>query len=371
MPVQDFLLEGDGAPLDVALEPAHNAVYSLLLVAKAGDSSGLGQWVERTVHDMSARELRRHQLVILGFHHAIVPPQSWPTFPAYVDHLATRDPRTLRDRMLEAYARLPCCDGGASTYLSAPAAVDWPAVLRDVDSYLNFLRERFPPEHIDAELEAQAYSYVVDPPAMQDLIVGHLRRMWDAYLAAEWARVEPMLADSVQAFRQVDLGRMERREAVRWVTGQELEGSKWESLFESSRRIVLVPSTHVGPYVGRMWSGETHWLFFGARLPKGSLLHAPDLSRAEILVRLGALADDTRLRILQQVAQEGELSSQEIMAGLGLSQSAASRHLTQLSATGYLSERRCNGAKCYALDQARIEDTLQALSSFLLGTTGE
>jgi DNA-binding transcriptional ArsR family regulator len=371
MPVQDFLLEANDAPLDVALEPAHNAVYSLLLVAKGDHSSGLGQWVEHTMQDMSARELRRHQLVIMGFYHALVPSQSWPSFSAYVDHLATRDPRTLRDRMLEEYARLPCLDSGETQCLPAPADVDWPAVLRDVDSYLGFLQERFSPGQIDVELEAQAYSYVVDPPAMQDLIVSHLRHMWDEHLAAEWARVEPMLADSVQAFRQADLGRMDRREAVRWVTGQALEDSKWESLFQSAARIILVPSAHIGPYVGRIWAGETYWLLFGARLPKGSLVHAPDLSRTEILVRLSALADDTRLRILQQVAQEGELSSQEIMAGLGLSQSAASRHLTQLSATGYLSERRCSGAKCYVLDPARIEDTLQALSSFLLGTTGK
>jgi ArsR family transcriptional regulator len=95
-------------------------------------------------------------------------------------------------------------------------------------------------------------------------------------------------------------------------------------------------------------------------------MHAPDLSRAEIVVRLSALADDNRLRILQLVSEQGELAFQEIMARLTLSQSAASRHLKQLSATGYLSERRCNGAKCYHLDPKRIEGTIQAVSSFLL-----
>ena len=50
------------------------------------------------------------------------------------------------------------------------------------------------------------------------------------------------------------------------------------------------------------------------------------------------------------------------MQGLDLSQSAASRHLKQLSATGYLLERRFSGAKCYKLNPQRIRDTF-----FLLG----
>ena len=93
---------------------------------------------------------------------------------------------------------------------------------------------------------------------------------------------------------------------------------------------------------------------------------SPDLSRSELLVRLNALADDTRLRILQAIHEAGELCSQEIMVRLNLSQSAASRHLKQLSATGYLSERRREGAKCYSLEPDRIEDVLTAVSSYLL-----
>jgi DNA-binding transcriptional ArsR family regulator len=54
------------------------------------------------------------------------------------------------------------------------------------------------------------------------------------------------------------------------------------------------------------------------------------------------------------------------MEQLNLSQSAASRHLKQLSATGYLSERRCAGAKCYRLNPERIEATLRATAAFFV-----
>jgi hypothetical protein len=50
---------------------------------------------------------------------------------------------------------------------------------------------------------------------------------------------------------------------------------------------------------------------------------------------------------------------------LELSQSAASRHLRQLTATGYLVERRSQVAKCYSLNPARVDDTLRALKRFL------
>ncbi len=96
-------------------------------------------------------------------------------------------------------------------------------------------------------------------------------------------------------------------------------------------------------------------------------MHSPDLSRSELLTRLNALADDTRLHILQALKDEGEQCSKHIMQQLELSQSATSRHLKQLSATGYLNERRKNGAKCYRLNMDRVEDTLEALSQFLLG----
>jgi hypothetical protein len=45
-----------------------------------------------------------------------------------------------------------------------------------------------------------------------------------------------------------------------------------------------------------------------------------------------------------------------------------SRYLTQLTATGYLQERRESGAKVYILNKDRIEKTLKAVHAFLLGS---
>jgi DNA-binding transcriptional ArsR family regulator len=357
----------------VALEPAHNALNSLLLLARVDELSGLDTWVTRTAAALTPQQRHINHLVLIGVHFAVVPDRSFPSFPAYVDHLAALDPVILRNRVFNAYAQVfkkkeeKCCPPPDPT--SKQVSIDIAPLLADVDVFLAFLKERFPIDHIDDEIESEAHQYLNDPPAMQALIVSHLRSMWEGLLSPEWDRIAPMLQTSVDAFQQLTISDRSRFEAIRLVLGRDSgneEESFWKVALEHTERLVFVPSTHLGPYIGKFRSGDTLWVLFGARVPEGAQIHAPDLSRAEILVRLNALADDTRLRILKLISEGGELRSQEIMTQLALSQSAVSRHLKQLSATGYLNERRCEGAKCYALNPRRVEDTLRAISAFLL-----
>ena len=65
------------------------------------------------------------------------------------------------------------------------------------------------------------------------------------------------------------------------------------------------------------------------------------------------------------VADHGEQRSQRIMSELELTQSTASRQLTQLWAAGFLASRNCEGAKCYSLAEDRLRDTFQAVLAFL------
>jgi len=361
------------SPISVALEPAHNALNNLGLLAKAAiradELSGLHEWVTRTAAALTPEQRHTNNLVMYGLHFAVAPDQSWPSFPAYINHLASLEPTIMRDWLFNAYSQV-CEEEDGYCPIPDPAndrnPLDTAPLLASVDAFLDFLSERFPPENVIPEIESEAHRYLNDPPAMQSLIVSHLRNMWDEILAPEWYRVLPMLQASVEAFRQLDLGAMSRFEAAQRVLDHELDEHKRQEL-EGVERLVFVPSAHLGPYLGKYKFGNTLWVLFGARIPAGVQVHAPDLSRAEILVRLSALADDTRLRILKLVAEEGEQSSQNIMTHLELSQSAASRHLKQLYATGYLAARRCNGAKCFKLNANRVEDTLRAISLFLLG----
>ena len=101
-----------------------------------------------------------------------------------------------------------------------------------------------------------------------------------------------------------------------------------------------------------------------ARIPEGVPSHLSALSRSELLVRLNALADDTRLRILELLARQGEMSTPDVRAQLELSQSAVSRHLEHLTATGYLIGEREQGTNLYRLNPDRIDHTFKALKEF-------
>ncbi len=361
-PVQEVLVRPATKSVRISLEPATNVFHSLLLLAKSDDVTGFADWVTETLLSMSSMERRRHDLVMIGFFFAVRPDRSWPSFIAYIDHLESLPPIEFRDKLLNAYIHLPCQTESNETLYE-----DFDTILTSVDTFLDFLSQRFSAEHVDPELEAQAYAYILDPPSMQSLTVTHLRHMWDKYMSAEWMRVKPMLQDAVSAFKQVDYDQMGQIEAAEYITGQSFGDGKWEKLFEKSENLIFVPSAHVGPYLSKFKYRNVYGILFGARLPEGTEYYAPDLSRAEILVRLGALADDTRLRILRLISEEGEQRSKDIMQELELSQSAASRHLKQLSATGYLTERRCGGAKCYDINDERVDNTLRALSAYLHG----
>lgn len=363
---RDFVLapSTSAVKVSIALEPVYNALNSLSLLASHQARSGLGEWIEKTASAMPADLMYRHRLIFyteLG--NVCEINAHYPSFPTFLDALAALDPYRLCE---QCFVWLYDDD---HAWLNPP---NRETLLKDKQAYLAVFErllvkklEEKPEEKDDMglfmQLLAEAFDLLQDPPAMQKMIVAHLRQMWHDWLAPEWARVLPMLQESVDAFRQLDYSRMTVLEAIRTVTGRDLSGypDQWNS------EIVFIPSAHLGPYVS--WSDENKvtYLLFGARLPEGARATSPALSRSDMLVRLSALADDTRLRILELLTKHDELCAQDVIEMLDLSQSAASRHLRQLTATGYLIERRREVAKCYSLNPQRVDDTLQALKQFL------
>lgn len=350
----------------VMIEPALNAFGSMLLVSHGGDDPGVHEWVTKTRTQMSAEERARHHLVMIGFHYAILPVKSEWSFEQYLANLESTPPSELRERLLNAYSEI-CMTTESRQEGQQP--VNWEEVLTSAENYIEFLRYRFGDELTDPEMEARAYQYVIDPAALKQLVTGHLRWFWKNYLEAEWNRVRPMLEESARAFNQVDFSDMTRGEIIEYITGKEINELKWGEQIKTAKDLVFIPNAHFGPYMRGAKIGDRYFIYFGAHLPEGSDVRVPELDRAEIVSRISALADDTRLQILQMIAERGEMRSQEIMESINLSQPSVSRYLSQLTAAGYLQERRANGAKAYILNTDRIEKTLKAVHAFLLGRT--
>jgi DNA-binding transcriptional ArsR family regulator len=365
-PEPDLIHVSAQTALNIALEPVQNAINSLLLLIKSENLSGLDDWVTQTVTALTPQQWQDHRTVFVGLYYAIEPTRSWPSFPTYLDDLARQQPTALRDRVLDAYASCPTYQPlGPTPNRSAHMESDeLNRLLGSREAFLDYLRQRFPADHVFEDVETEAHRLLNQPAEMKELIVSHLNMLWSNYLSAEWERVTPMLQACVEAFRQLDLGSLSNLDAARRVLGRDPE-EWWVRDLEQAEQVIFVPSAHLGPYLGKFRSSKVLWLLFGARQPSGVQSVSSDLSRSELLVRMQALADDTRLRILHLLSQQGEQCSPDIIRELDLSQSAASRHLQQLSATGYITERRREGAKCYDLSLDRIEDTFSALQHFL------
>lgn len=345
----------------IALEPAQNALASMVLVTKQEEMPGISPWVAQTRASMTLEEIDRHRLAIIGFYYAILPEAGLASFPDYLTKLENMDPAQLVDKLLDAYLEI-----NIHKYPEKKEVVHWEKVLSSAEEYVRFLSEGFEDDLIDVEIETKAYEYVINPPALKDLLAQHLRWFWDEHLAKEWARTEPILLETLKAFQAVNLKNKSDLEIARYITGQDLDETSWQECLESGGIITYIPNPHVGPYAHKNSCFDPPSVVFGARQPEDASVRIPELDRADIVARMSALADDTRLRILQMISERGELRSQDIMKETELSQPSVSRYLTQLTATGYLQERRVNGAKAYALNRDRIEKTLKAVHNFLL-----
>ncbi|MCJ7717415.1 MAG: ArsR family transcriptional regulator [Anaerolineales bacterium] len=361
MPKPDAIVMPEVSTVEVRLDSVQTIIQSMVLMGRSEELSGLSSWIYETTNALSPEQKATHNLVLIGFHYAVLPTRLWKDFPTYLAHLEKSNPISLRDNVLDFYISFDPCDG-ANKQIEATRE----SLLADADFFLDYLRTKFGEDSIDPKLEGKAHQLLNDPGQMQQVIVSHLKFMWGEFFQAEWERNTPMLTDAVMAFEEIDYRRMSREETAKYITGKDFNEEKWDINSEEINQLIFVPSAHIGPYLGRFQYKNALGVVFGARLPENTKIHAPDLSRNEINIRLSALADDVRLHILKLIAEDGELRSQEIMERLELSQSAASRHLKQLTATGYLIERRCSGAKCYVLNAERIQNTLQAVAAFLL-----
>lgn len=357
-PIESFIGTPAKPRIQFGVAPVQNAIHSLLLLTETDRLSGLSNWVKDTANQLTPKEREKHYYVMIGFYFAITTKKDWSSFPAYLDHLSTVAPEVLRDKILQSYRKIAML-GQPEDPISIETA------LSSEENYLSFLRQRFLPEKINENVERWAYQYIVDPPALQELIVSHLTEYWEKYLEVEWERVLPTLQKAVDAFSKLDLHEMDNCEAASFVLGQPLSDDFWLDKCKKADRIFFAPSLHVGPYLGGFGMEEYTGIIFGARLPESSSDFSPELSLADIYVRLNALADETRLQILKHIATEGEACSTEIIDALDLSQSAASRHLTQLTAIGFLTSRRIDSAKCYRLDQDRIANAFDTIKGFL------
>src|SRR5512146_1573623 len=121
LPMQELidLTEPEGS-IRISLEEARSVIQSLVLLVNGPHHPGIADWITATRQAMTRAEYRANELVMIGFHYATIPSESWFSFPAYVDSLAAMDPIALRDKMLDAYESRTLCENDKPEEKSKP-----------------------------------------------------------------------------------------------------------------------------------------------------------------------------------------------------------------------------------------------------------
>jgi DNA-binding transcriptional ArsR family regulator len=350
MIAMSMLLAPGTVNVKLALDPVYNNLASLYLLTLP-ETPGINEWVKNTAAALTAAQMRTHRVVKIALYSAYEPDEDWSSFPAYLDALAERDPTLLRARFLNHM--FP--DIGEE-YASRGQMMDLETFIAQIDR--GELDHEF-----DHDLFAEAYALLNDPPTLRETVVSHLTSMWDEHLAAEWERNEATLRQVVTTFQESSYIGLTAYEAIKTITGREAHGN-WQDMLAKTETLVFVPSPHIGPYLMNYAYPPVTRMLFDAHRPRVARGTA-NLTQIELLVQLRTLADETRLSILDLLLREGELCAQDIIARLDLAKSSGSRHLSQLSAAGYLRERQGVGkAKCYAINPDRFRETLRFLDRY-------
>lgn len=353
---QDFIVTPPTVEVSLSVEPVINILCSMMLLNLTQERSGLGKWIEETAQKLPAEILHRNQ-VLSPFYSILCPKTYFADFEAYLTDFETQNPDSFPDLYLNTLRE------------HYPNNAFPENLLKDKQVFLDtakslLLNKGGNLEEYDEQLHIETFDYLQEPAKMQKMLADHLRYMWENGLNTEWQRVLPLLQEAVTSFQQLDLSDLTALEAIRAITGRDLS-SIWDGL-DDSHKFVFVPSAHIGPYISNFMDFEANisYMVFGARTPEGISGVSTALTRSDLLVQLNALADETRLTILELLNQYRELCAQDIISMLNLSQSSASRHLRQLTASGYLIERRRDVNKCYSLNRGRIQETALALNMF-------
>ncbi len=303
--------------------PVRNALLSLSLLTSppALDAGEPDPWVARAASQLSAVQRLNNRVAFERFGAALLAVKDAPDMPAWLDGLQ----RTL------------------------------PALLRE--------RSREVPSDLDTEVAQAAAPLAEDAAALRAFLFTHLGAMWTELLGDEWARsTRPLRGLTATLAREHADTQGSAVQIVRAVLRRDLPDWALAALGDA-RTVVFVLSPHAPLVIARL--GEPGVAHVFARFDPAMLRQAP-VRRAEVVGPLSALADDTRLRLLETLAASGEARGQDLIAGLGVSQPNVSRHLKQLVGAGLVEERRAGDAnKLYRLNPRGLRTALYKLNALL------
>jgi hypothetical protein len=334
----------------ITTDPVRNALMSLAMLTADLKQADLEEWVHTTSAALTPEQRQRNQLVFEGFGAALLHAAEYPDLRAYLAALEAMPAAELRDQLLRRLAQND--------------KADIPLLLSDLQAYGALLGRLGSGQLQDEALLQEAHRLLNDPPALQDLIVAHLYDMSENVLGAEWEQQLKKMNAFRTFLEQRPLPTRTAADAIRSFINRELPDTISAQL-AGVRQVIFVLSPYIRLHAARFGSDTTIWVFVLGHFSALPLRAAP-IKRVELLRPLTALADDTRLHILELLARQDDLPTQDIIVQLDQSQPNVSRHLKQLVAAGFVAELRGDGAnKRYRLNSNHVASTFWTLRQLL------
>ncbi len=346
-----------------------NLVSILSLLYRAVPGSELDPWLIATrralppelkatvdlLHGFSGRLLYYVEEPVMRFH-PLRADRLDATFDDLMRFMEEQPPAAYREMAAHALARVHHDLGRPALDLDGANAAAWRRALDPA------LTATYPDDILPL---------IFDPAQLKDHTISLFRDLWEHGYGNDYAAALPVLTEAAR----LGVGSADRGFGLAFadLTGSRPPGSLI-ALLADAEAVVFCPSLHIGSFISYIHYPPALIVFYDAhglinRVNSGivtpPVVPAPSplkgrLGSDELVEPLRALADPTRLRILDALAS-GELYAQEIVNQLGIAQSAVSRHLSQLERCGLVGVQAKRGMKYYAINGDQLEALAAAI----------
>ena len=349
----------------IALEPTYSILMIITSLRDPENYGGFDPWLSETVKRMGPELHAKHRALtsffwLDGLTNLVERGPATEDFDLFLQAIEALDPIKMRDTLFHhllysAHIRVSYEHGPLPTPSKGEMLVDFGRFEAEIN---DLFRIKFP----DFDLRT-SFDLLNQPEQLKSEVTTHLRLIWERYVCTEWERVRPRLAETVKRFQAVSFHNATILDAMQIATGRDFRPAfRLDELYKY-RHIRFIPHVHHGPYI--IWFGDETELRVGfpAHEPPVDQYAGLRFDKATLAKRMQALGDETRLEILWEIRQKGELETQAIIERFDLNKSAASRHLRQLVANNLILERRDAGAtKVYRVNGEALEEITQMIN---------
>ncbi len=214
----------------------------------------------------------------------------------------------------------------------------------------------------DSEGEQQLIKFLnwwVRPDDFGELMYAGLQAYYEAFFEQEEQRLGPVLQAGLERAKELS-----NRLSIRELISELSQGVQFTE--DLGDELILVPTFWMTPLVSLSdIGGGRKLLLFGARPGNMSAIPGEPVPDA-VLIALKALADPTRLKILNYISQQ-EMTPSELARRLNLRAPTVTHHLKELRLAGLVNLTVHGQEKLYRARLGALDSIHSNLKSFLRG----